>query len=691
MTKRISELPVTGGVADTDEFEINQAGVSRKATRGQIVAGLASDIHQHALADIAGAGALAALDTLGTAEIDAGAYASAPEAIAGTDNAKIMTALRTAGAIAAQAAAPAHQHDLADITDAGALAGLDAVRPTEIDPSTYATQIDAVEGVDGTRIMTAARTAEAISAQAAPHDHQHDLADIADAGALAALDAVGTAEIAAAAYASQGEAVAGTDNAKIMTALRTAQAIAAQPAGPPHQHVLADITDAGALAALDAVGTAEIAAAAYASQSEAVAGTDNAKVMTAVRTAEAISAQAAPHGHQHDLADIAASAYASQSEAVAGTENTKIMTALRTAQAIAAQPVGPPHQHVLADITDAGALAALDTVGTADIAAAAYASGPEAVAGTESTKIMTALRTAEAIAAQAPSDHPHDLADITDAGALAGLDSIGTGEIDAAAYASQSEAIAGTENSKIMTALRTAEAIVALAPEHQHPLADITDAGALAFLDAVGAGEILANAVTTGKILDGAIATDKLANLAVIASKLATNAVTSSKIDAAAVTATKIAAGAITADKIADGAVGAGKLQPGIPIDMQDALLDSPELRDYAETSPTAGISSGALTLDLESGNVFEVVLTQNVTSLVLANAPAAGRAGTCTLILRQDATGGRTFVWPASTNWAGGAPPAVTSAAHAVDIYSLVTRDGGVTWYGFPGGQDFS
>ena len=105
MTKRISELPGVGGVADTDELEINQAGVSRKATRGQLVAGLASAAHQHDLADIADAGALAALDTVGTAEIDAAAYASQSEAVAGADHAKVMTALRTAEAIAAQAAA----------------------------------------------------------------------------------------------------------------------------------------------------------------------------------------------------------------------------------------------------------------------------------------------------------------------------------------------------------------------------------------------------------------------------------------------------------------------------------------------------------------------------------------------------------------------------------------------------------
>ena len=77
MTKRISELPAASPVADTDELELNQSGASRRATRGQIIAGLASAAHQHDLADVSDSGALAALDVVTTAEIDPGAYASA--------------------------------------------------------------------------------------------------------------------------------------------------------------------------------------------------------------------------------------------------------------------------------------------------------------------------------------------------------------------------------------------------------------------------------------------------------------------------------------------------------------------------------------------------------------------------------------------------------------------------------------
>jgi hypothetical protein len=176
---------------------------------------------------------------------------------------------------------------------------------------------------------------------------------------------------------------------------------------------------------------------------------------------------------------------------------------------------------------------------------------------------------------------------------------------------------------------------------HQHAVADIADAGALAALDQVDTAEI--------------------------------------------------ADGAVTASKIAADAVGATQLQDGIPISMQGALLSGAEFVDYDESSPTPPISAGTLTLDLETGNVFEVLLTEEVISLVLTNPPAAGRAGSATLILRQDATGGRTLAWPNSVRWAGGTPPLVTPTADAVDVYAFITRDGGITWFGFPGGQDFS
>jgi hypothetical protein len=65
---------------------------------------------------------------------------------------------------------------------------------------------------------------------------------------------------------------------------------------------------------------------AYASQAEAEAGTDNVKLMTPLRTAQAIA----------ELAGSGGGTFASQAQAEAGTDTTTYMNPLRTAQAIAA-------------------------------------------------------------------------------------------------------------------------------------------------------------------------------------------------------------------------------------------------------------------------------------------------------------------------------------------------------------------
>jgi hypothetical protein len=306
--------------------------------------------------------------------------------------------------------------------------------------------------------------------------------------------------------------------------------------------------------------------------------------------------------------------------------------------------------------------------------------------------------------------HQHTLADIADAGALADKNTVATLDIDDDAVTTAKIAGAAVIESKIADSAITENKIAGGAIS-ESKIADgaVTTAkiaGAAVIESkiadaAITAGKIASAAVIESKIADAAITQNKIAGAAVTDSKIASGAVTGSKIadDAvtqskiadAAVSQSKIADGAITQSKIAADAVGATQLQDGIPISMQGALLSGAELIDYAETSPAPAISAGTLTLDLNTGSVFDVVLTTNVTSLLLANPPAAGRAGSATLILKQDATGGRTVTWPASVRWAGGTPPLVTPAANAIDIYAFITRNGGASWFGFPGGQDFS
>ena len=146
-----------------------------------------------------------------------------------------------------------------------------------------------------------------------------------------------------------------------------------------------------------------------------------------------------------------------------------------------------------------------------------------------------------------------------------------------------------------------------------------------------------------------------------------------------------------------DGTTGKSVQNSGWTLDDSDTLnaadkiLQRPEIKDYAETRTTPSSSAGTLTLDLANGNVFEVTLTENVTTLTISNPSATGKACSLTLILKQDATGGRTFAWPASVKSASGADPVISSAVNAIDIYTLLTTDAGTTWYVFTGGQAFS
>lgn len=69
--------------------------------------------------------------------------------------------------------------------------------------------------------------------------------------------------------------------------------------------------------------------------------------------------------------------------------------------------------------------------------------------------------------------------------------------------------------------------------------------------------------------------------------------------------------------------------------------------------------TAGAVTIDATKGDVI-VTLQANATSSVIAN-PAVNQKITVTFL--QDATGGRTYVWPSNVKFAGGAGPADTTA----------------------------
>lgn len=122
---------------------------------------------------------------------------------------------------------------------------------------------------------------------------------------------------------------------------------------------------------------------------------------------------------------------------------------------------------------------------------------------------------------------------------------------------------------------------------------------------------------------------------------------------------------------------------------LQDYELIRAKIRDYSETISSPTISSNTLTLDLEVSNIFEISLNDSITSLVINNPPASGSGGSFTLKFTADGTY-RAINWGSAIKWAGNAVPTLTSTSGKIDVFSFFTSDGGTTWLGFAGGQNF-
>lgn len=112
--------------------------------------------------------------------------------------------------------------------------------------------------------------------------------------------------------------------------------------------------------------------------------------------------------------------------------------------------------------------------------------------------------------------------------------------------------------------------------------------------------------------------------------------------------------------------------------------------------SPTIDSGTGVVELNIGAATVFNITLTRSITKFTFTNRAAASGVFNATIVLTQDATGGRTVTWAydggtqGNIKWAQGFTPTMTSTANKTDIYSFFSSDGAATWYGFVGGQIF-
>ena len=129
----------------------------------------------------------------------------------------------------------------------------------------------------------------------------------------------------------------------------------------------------------------------------------------------------------------------------------------------------------------------------------------------------------------------------------------------------------------------------------------------------------------------------------------------------------------------------------GNAINMADANINRPVLKDYGLTSTTPTSTAGAMTVDLSLGNAFQHTLDENVTTMTISNPSASGTYCEFSIKFIQNGTGNFTVAWPGSVKWPGGTAPVITTTATTgTDICFLKTWDAGTTWYG-DASQDYS
>lgn len=117
--------------------------------------------------------------------------------------------------------------------------------------------------------------------------------------------------------------------------------------------------------------------------------------------------------------------------------------------------------------------------------------------------------------------------------------------------------------------------------------------------------------------------------------------------------------------------------------------------------------SSATTTLNLNSGNVIDLTMAANITTLSFTNVPASGTPILIQIVVRNASDGtAYTIVWPNSVYWSGQyaaatvataqTAPTLASGANGVTVIALLTTDGGTKWRGWveatiPGGTQSS
>ena len=117
-------------------------------------------------------------------------------------------------------------------------------------------------------------------------------------------------------------------------------------------------------------------------------------------------------------------------------------------------------------------------------------------------------------------------------------------------------------------------------------------------------------------------------------------------------------------------------------------VLNQSIAEKFTGIAPVAGV----VTIDLSTGTTFNILLTANVTSFNILNY-VDNKANSFIIFPKQDGAGGKSVVWSftgKTLKWSAGNAPSVSSGAGQEDVMTFISNNGGNTWYGFIGGQNF-
>jgi len=110
-------------------------------------------------------------------------------------------------------------------------------------------------------------------------------------------------------------------------------------------------------------------------------------------------------------------------------------------------------------------------------------------------------------------------------------------------------------------------------------------------------------------------------------------------------------------------------------------------LQGYAEGMVTATVTSGTYTANLAHSNIFDLTLARvagTSTALTFEKAPVTGNLFSVTLIVRQSAAAGNTLSYANTVKWSNGEEPVLASGTSGkLDVITLLTVDGGTTFFG--------